>query len=1496
MKTLPFRSAFLFFVSIFFLTQASAQTIYNEGFEPAPASATLSLPFGWTQGKWGAGVDPDNTFDRVTSGTQPTALPHGGGSLLRYNSFLTDPGEASFISSRALDMTNIPAGGAAVNLWLYRDGGSFQANTDRIQVYINTSPTPTGATLLNENVTTASTLNRSCGLTPAPVTCNTWNQYFYTIPQSGFNNASVYLIIVATSNNGNDIYVDDISITTYPGNQVYTINSAAAINQNTSTTAKGATNQDIIACKITVTGSLNPLVIDSLLFNTNGSTAPATDIVNAKLWFTGGTNNFDITTATQVGIYTGPYATNFYMVTAANANYSGLATFTGLQNGDNYFWLTYNIKNTAVGGHFVDAEWLSFTAGNSATSTIVPAPSTLTGSREIDVVYCVPIYYIGTSWNNYQTNDFINKVTLVGDNVPSPGILNSKNTINAYAGTSCPAPFPRLCPFQSHLPDYELFSAVSGKTTSVTANGTTSYPISIEAGSFGFGNSVAAWIDYNKDGAFNNWFYNISINANGNGGSNTIVLTGVARQPGLVAGMTVTHPNIPAGTTITNVNNTNTVTLSAPNSGAVSGAVIFNSPTGEKIAQSQNLGTFGTYNTSFKVPSTAISGKVRMRVREQWINYNIHPCNTGIFGEVEDYTITIVPDCPGATGWTTWLGFTNDWTDPSNWCPAVPPMVPYTIANVRIPGGPSSAGYTYVRPQISSNVQARAIKLRVENNDTIFVDAPSGSSLTVTDSLRIQGANSAIIINSELQGSAVLLNGNLSALNPAPTPIPATATPLSTSLKTRAFLVYTQAELAAQGLITNDVISSIQVSLDRRSSSPTYNNFEMKYYYVSNTYVFVPGNPALVLPTPIGATTTIRSSAPLSVASIPINNFGTVTIPLTTPFAWNGSTNKLVIELSYDNTGTPTGTSDQPKFTQTTGYRHYLSLIASGATTTYPSSTFMPPTTSSTVGTAGSSILTSVNPVTNLTVGMFVSGSGIPAGTYILSINQAAQTVTMSQNATLSWTASNRLFGTNVFASAVMEYRPNLTFVFDRPYSKFPISVAGSWLNNGVPVGFSPGISRVTFNGSGAQVIEGVDSTTFYDLTLNNTGAGSVMLTADAGVTDSLVLTNGKLKLNLHNLTLTNTAPSALTYTTGYIQSETDILANNVAPYGRLRWTMGSTPGLRNIPFWSTVGTGVGMPMAYNLVSGTHDVTLATHRTNAANVNIPSSVSNINAYFGGTDNSFYMVDRYFMIDNTAGTAPVADITFRYPSGERPAGGIAPSVKAQRWLTATNAWEYPYLPGQGWAAGGTTDAVTINAFSDFSTNLWWALVVEPNPLPITLLNFTATPYKDKVKLNWTTASEINNSHFIVDRTVNNKDFQFIGRVNSKGPATETQEYLTWDLDPVEGTQYYFLRQHDIDGKISTFGPVSATYSRDLFDIISTTVSSSDLGVTVIFNYNSEEPYSYKVMDVMGQVVVAKANNPGQPGANVIDIPANLSKGVYHIVLQNSEKTVSRKFFY
>ena len=48
------------------------------------------------------------------------------------------------------------------------------------------------------------------------------------------------------------------------------------------------------------------------------------------------------------------------------------------------------------------------------------------------------------------------------------------------------------------------------------------------------------------------------------------------------------------------------------------------------------------------------------------------------------------------------------------------------------------------------------------------------------------------------------------------------------------------------------------------------------------------------------------------------------------------------------------------------------------------------------------------------------------------------------------------------------------------------------------------------------------------------------------------------------------------------------------------------------------------------------------------------------------------------------------------------------------------------------------------------------------LPVELLNFEASPLTNKVALKWSTATEVNNNYFVIERSVNGKLWEEIIR--------------------------------------------------------------------------------------------------------------------------------------
>ena len=168
----------------------------------------------------------------------------------------------------------------------------------------------------------------------------------------------------------------DIEIAPAPTPMTY-VSSTVTQNNITSVNA-GTFKNEIIGIQIVTTGTLSPLTASSFTFATTGTTNPLADISAAKLWYTSNSGNF--ATTAQVG--------------TAVANPNGTFTITTTQTliqGSNYFWLTYDIPNTATSPDVVDAICSTINLGANYTPTIT-AP---VGNRPI--ITATPMVYVSST-------------------------------------------------------------------------------------------------------------------------------------------------------------------------------------------------------------------------------------------------------------------------------------------------------------------------------------------------------------------------------------------------------------------------------------------------------------------------------------------------------------------------------------------------------------------------------------------------------------------------------------------------------------------------------------------------------------------------------------------------------------------------------------------------------------------------------------------------------------------------------------------------------------------------------------------------------------------------------------------------------------------------------------------------------------------------------------------------------------------------------------------
>ncbi|MEO7210110.1 MAG: T9SS type A sorting domain-containing protein, partial [Chitinophagaceae bacterium] len=89
----------------------------------------------------------------------------------------------------------------------------------------------------------------------------------------------------------------------------------------------------------------------------------------------------------------------------------------------------------------------------------------------------------------------------------------------------------------------------------------------------------------------------------------------------------------------------------------------------------------------------------------------------------------------------------------------------------------------------------------------------------------------------------------------------------------------------------------------------------------------------------------------------------------------------------------------------------------------------------------------------------------------------------------------------------------------------------------------------------------------------------------------------------------------------------------------------------------------------------------------------------------------------------------------------------------------------------------------------------------NTLPVTFKNFDGVMKNGQSLLKWTTTNEINNKGFDVERSTDGQVFSPIGFVAGQNNSGIENNYTYTDVKPVNGTNYYRLKQIDNDGKFA-----------------------------------------------------------------------------------------------
>ena len=171
------------------------------------------------------------------------------------------------------------------------------------------------------------------------------------------------------------------------------------------------------------------------------------------------------------------------------------------------------------------------------------------------------------------------------------------------------------------------------------------------------------------------------------------------------------------------------------------------------------------------------------------------------------------------------------------------------------------------------------------------------------------------------------------------------------------------------------------------------------------------------------------------------------------------------------------------------------------------------------------------------------------------------------------------------------------------------------------------------------------------------------------------------------------------------------------------------------------------------------------------------------------------------------------------------------------------------------------------------------------IPVELTSFTACIIYGKIRLDWTTATELNNSGFEIERRnikeEKTNDWKKIGFVNGQGTSTEIHNYNFVDDNPEAGKSYYRLKQIDFDGTYTYSNIAEVDFSLPVqFSLEQNFPNPFNPVTSIKYAISDKQFVQLKIFDAIGNEVATLVNRELSAGNYEIVFDASgLSSGVY-----------------
>ncbi|MCJ0743013.1 T9SS-dependent choice-of-anchor J family protein [Pedobacter montanisoli] len=177
------------------------------------------------------------------------------------------------------------------------------------------------------------------------------------------------------------------------------------------------------------------------------------------------------------------------------------------------------------------------------------------------------------------------------------------------------------------------------------------------------------------------------------------------------------------------------------------------------------------------------------------------------------------------------------------------------------------------------------------------------------------------------------------------------------------------------------------------------------------------------------------------------------------------------------------------------------------------------------------------------------------------------------------------------------------------------------------------------------------------------------------------------------------------------------------------------------------------------------------------------------------------------------------------------------------------------------------------------------------LPIKVANFDVKAKGAIVEINWSTATETNNSYFTIKRSVDGKNFTAIKTIPGAGNSNQLKSYTTIDNNAPKGTVYYRLTQTDFDNNPTDYPEVRSV---NIFGTEAFSVYPNPVKNQLFLSYESTSTNDKLVLSgVDGKVILTATGTNEQITSKVNSKLNTLTTGVYILKLTTGNKTYQSK---